>query len=627
MKKFLLISLALGIGISAFSQAVSVQLDQLLKSSKTASAVPIRDQQDFTTPGNPFVSNRAVVPDETTLGTTFYDVWSNGLIGNRLYRYDDGSMVAVWTMGFDYPNFTTDRGTGYNYFDGNTWQAQPTAKIETVRTGWPSYAPWGTDGEIVVAHNANNLEITKRTPRFTGEWTETNYLGVAKPTWPKIASSGDENQYLHVVYSSYDPYPEPDQGAFLLYCRSTNGGTSWDIENLILDGTGPDNYFEWGSEPHMLATRGDVVAILFSYAWNDMFVMKSMDNGDSWEKIMIWVNPYPFYDETTTVTDTMFTPDNTASIAIGPDNKVHVVFGITYLMNAVADDALFNYFSGIDGVGYWNEDMPVFNPDGTNMHALAPPWYSDITGSELVEDVTAIGYMQDVNENGNLDLIDPLFDYNPGLGASTMPTITIDEQGRIFVAFASATEGYDNATFNYKKIWLRAYDNGLWGEFYHATADLIHFLDESINPMFAPTSDDENIHFFYQADGTPGVAVGTAPDHDFQENRIIYTALPKADLLTGIGDNSDLLTEQSVSQNYPNPFSNTSTITVYLENSANLSMVVTNLIGQEVMKIEHGKVQAGTHYFQIEGSELNNGVYFYTVKADNSSITKKMIVR
>jgi hypothetical protein len=82
----------------------------------------------------------------------------------------------------------------------------------------------------------------------------------------------------------------------------------------------------------------------------------------------------------------------------------------------------------------------------------------------------------------------------------------------------------------------------------------------------------------------------------------------------------------SVSQNYPNPFSQTSTIQVNLEAKASLKLVVTNLLGQQVMEIERGDVQAGTHEFVIDGSKLGNGIYFYTVYAGKETVTNKMIV-
>jgi hypothetical protein len=82
----------------------------------------------------------------------------------------------------------------------------------------------------------------------------------------------------------------------------------------------------------------------------------------------------------------------------------------------------------------------------------------------------------------------------------------------------------------------------------------------------------------------------------------------------------------SVSQNYPNPFSQTSVVQVDLAQKANLKLIVTNLLGQQVMQIERGEVPAGTYQFNIDGSKLGNGIYFYTVFSGKESVTRKMII-
>jgi hypothetical protein len=99
-----------------------------------------------------------------------------------------------------------------------------------------------------------------------------------------------------------------------------------------------------------------------------------------------------------------------------------------------------------------------------------------------------------------------------------------------------------------------------------------------------------------------------------------------ADFIFTSVDEKELKNITSVSQNYPNPFSQTSTVRVNLEAKANLSLVVTNLLGQQVMRIERGEVPAGAYDFKIEGSKFTNGVYFYTVNAGNESVTRKMII-
>ena len=96
-------------------------------------------------------------------------------------------------------------------------------------------------------------------------------------------------------------------------------------------------------------------------------------------------------------------------------------------------------------------------------------------------------------------------------------------------------------------------------------------------------------------------------------------------MFTGVGE-KEMRNINSVSQNYPNPFTRTSTVQVNLAEKANLSLAVTNLLGQQVMHIERGDVPAGAHEFVIDGSKLGNGIYFYTVFAGKESVTRKMIV-
>ena len=56
-------------------------------------------------------------------------------------------------------------------------------------------------------------------------------------------------------------------------------------------------------------------------------------------------------------------------------------------------------------------------------------------------------------------------------------------------------------------------------------------------------------------------------------------------------------------------------------------MKVYDMLGQQVLDIQRGNVSAGTYYFQVDGSRMQDGVYFYTVKAGNNSVTKKMVVK
>ncbi|MFH1297005.1 MAG: T9SS type A sorting domain-containing protein, partial [Bacteroidota bacterium] len=81
-----------------------------------------------------------------------------------------------------------------------------------------------------------------------------------------------------------------------------------------------------------------------------------------------------------------------------------------------------------------------------------------------------------------------------------------------------------------------------------------------------------------------------------------------------------------VSQNYPNPVTDHTTVNVHLTQSGTLGLEVTNLMGQRVETLSKGICTAGNHYFTINTRGLCPGVYFYTVFFTDSKVTKKMIV-
>jgi len=623
MKKLLMLFLVIGLGFSLMGQPAMPSKALINKTVKTELRAPAEAFTPFNNEVNYTTRGTAVAPNEYIIGTTWYDFQSNASLNNRFYRYDDGRMVGVFTMGFESSAFP-DRGTGYNYYDGTEWGPEPTVRIEGIRTGWPSYAPLGTDGEIVLCHDyPNSLVYNTRDAFGTGGWSEQTYLGTTGPpalAWPRMVTGGADMMGVHVLANSYDPYQGMD--AAVVYSYSADGGESWDLENIFIDGMGPDDYFDLGADEYVFAyPQGSTMAFLLAGAWHDLFIMKSTDYGETWEKIVVWEHPYPFFDWNTTITDTFFCVDNSANLAIDANGKCHVVFGINRVMHLEVGTT-YNLFPFVDGVGYWNEDMEPFSSD---VDALAPPQYG-YANSEMVEDVNYIGWMQDVDGDGEVTLVgttvDDIYHYRQ-LGPSGMPTITVDEYGRRFVIFASTTETYFNDTYNYKHLWARAYANGSWGEFMDLSSDITHIFDECIFPVLAHTSDD-NIHYIYQADITMGTAIDD--DHAYQENIIYYSQLPKTDLLTGIDEQITQQNNIRVEQNYPNPFSNQTNIKVSLENPGTLIIDVVNVTGQKVMRIDKGYLNAGTHYVQIDASNLDAGVYFYTVINGADKATRSMIV-
>jgi hypothetical protein len=579
------------------------------------------DVVKFNNAVNPLVSNERTTIDEAQVGYTWYDLQTNSMVANRLRKHDDGTVGVTWTFGGSGgPPAFPDRGTGYNYYDGSAWAPQPDERIEDDRTGWPNYDAWGPNGEIVVSHhnNISGLYISTRENKGTGEWVRTDYIHPdpdVDPTWPRMVTSGENKDIIHIFYNTYNEYE--DMVEAVLYSRSDDGGESWDPQGFQFDDLSSENYSQFWADNWVMASRGDVVAFLAAHTWyNDVVMMKSEDNGDSWETTIIREHPYPFFDWDVTLTDTFWHCDNSAAIAIDPDGKVHVAFGLCRVVHAEAGQQYF-LWPYAEGIVYWNEDMPVF---GNDIHALAPPEWG-YPNTVIEYDYNYIGWLQDFNENGTLDLLEN-FLYYRAIGSSNFPALTIDEQGRIFLAYSSLNEERDNFDFNFRDILLRAWDHsGGWGPFVVATRDIIHIFDECIYPQFSPTS-DENLYMVYMADGTPGLAFDE--DHDFQENRMTYSVISKDEVITGIEEPkpNPLNPEMDI---YPNPFVDEAKLSIVLNYPGEVVVKMTNMAGQMMYTMSSTYDRSGIVQFTLPGEGLQEGVYFCTVTAEGLTKTLKLV--
>jgi hypothetical protein len=573
---------------------------------------------------SPYKSPSIVEEDE--IGKTFFDLQSNSGMQNRLYLYDDGTIGATFTFGENHPGFD-DRGTGYNFFNGSEWGPFPTERIESDRNGWPAYAPFGENGEIVVAHFAGaaseGLVFNHRPEKGTGDWTEFIFEGPeGSPSiaWPRITTSGPDNSVVHLITITL---PTANGGSVyqgqdgaLLYSRSSDGGTTWEIEHHLFEELNVDNYVAFDGDTYEIQAQGDNIAILIGEPWIDMILMKSTDGGDTWTKTVIWENPYPMWN-TGTVTDTFFCVDGSHSLAFDPDGMVHIAFGINRALSE--DGTAQSWFPFVDGVGYWNESMPVFS---NNINALDPYGHPD---SELIDDYNLIGWSQDMDGDGEITFVGNTTD-NIGtyqLGLSSMPQIHVDETGLIFVVWSSVTETYDNGLKNYRHLWARVSPNGIWwAPFYHLTDDIIHIFDESVWPALSVTSDDMYWYLLFQIDSEPGLAV-RFDEHGYVQNTMQFMKIEKYPV--GVSENQPK-SDHYVSKNYPNPFSGITTIRLNIEKPSSVELDVFTITGQLVYHKELGKKPAGEHKIKLDGSQFEPGTYFFKMIVDKNETIRKMIV-
>jgi phosphatidylserine/phosphatidylglycerophosphate/cardiolipin synthase-like enzyme len=77
----------------------------------------------------------------------------------------------------------------------------------------------------------------------------------------------------------------------------------------------------------------------------------------------------------------------------------------------------------------------------------------------------------------------------------------------------------------------------------------------------------------------------------------------------------------TLSQNYPNPFNPATTISVTLPASAQVTLVVYDVLGREVARLADGMHPAGIHDFQFNAGNIASGTYLYRLEARDATGT------
>lgn len=557
------------------------------------------------------------------IGTTVYQLQTNASSRNALYKKSDGTVAAVWTFSPTDP--ATDRGTGYAYFNGTSWSAQPSARIESQRTGWPSIAVTGANKEVVVCHNTavSQLELASRTTMGSGTWTEsTNKLNGPSQggnVWPRIVAGGPSNNSLHVISVtspvSLGGKKYNKQHAALCYSRSLDGGSTWDKVNELspfLDSLN-NGFNGFGGDGYAIDARGNTVAYVAGSVSSDLVLMKSTDNGSNWTKKIILDFPFDNFNGQVTdlppadaVIDTIETNDGSFAVLIDNNDKAHVWFGRMRMVNPTLNDSgSYFYFPGIAGLMYWNENM------GTN-----PP--------------VMIAGLEDIDNSGVIEL--PTVTSGRPFGTfggslTSHPSAGIDAAGKLYLAYDAVIENTNDGNSKaIRNIMLMGSPDGgtTWGTPVRANPD------DNFEQVFPSVARFVNscMSFMFQNDDAAGHGIGTSnPDaaaNPPSKLAEIYYDCVTASTVTGVKEKDE---ELVISHNYPNPFNGKTNVDVTLKRSSSLSVDVFNTIGQKVLASENKYLPAGTQTIVIDAAGLKAGVYFYTLRTIDGSVTRKMIVQ
>ena len=318
------------------------------------------------------------------------------------------------------------------------------------------------------------------------------------------------------------------------------------------------------------------------------------------------VEPGTFEQESITVADGNF------AIVIDNNNRVHVWFGAMRMLNDEVDaEQSYSYFPGTSGILYWNES---FETDDVRLAA----------------DV--------VDDNGD-DVIDVTIDYpndGPvpyGAGLTTFPSAGIDAAGTLYLSYAGSKEGADYRPVgpNYKHIYMtKSTDNGAtWIAPVDLVGSEVDGFDQFAEYTYGAIAKlvDDNIHLIYQRDGFPGssVTIDDAAVHpNGTENDIIYLSVPTNFEEVGLNKVSASTIEANI---LPNPANEATKLTFQLEQTQNVMINITNLLGQNVETISSAAAAKGSNTVTLNTQNLPSGIYLVNITAGTSNSTLKLVVK
>ena len=93
-----------------------------------------------------------------------------------------------------------------------------------------------------------------------------------------------------------------------------------------------------------------------------------------------------------------------------------------------------------------------------------------------------------------------------------------------------------------------------------------------------------------------------------------------------VENNQNIPKKYTLQQNYPNPFNPATTIEFSIPKTEFVTLIIYNLIGQEVATLVSDKLTPGSYKYTWDASHLASGMYYFKLETESYSSTKKLIL-
>jgi PKD repeat protein len=268
------------------------------------------------------------------------------------------------------------------------------------------------------------------------------------------------------------------------------------------------------------------------------------------------------------------------------------------------------FTEGFETLSLPDEDWVVDNPDGANGWAITSS--AGATGSKSLKLNNTTNDNGDIDEfvSGNIDLT----------------TVTDFE-----LSFKYAFAKKQTANTDYLRVYASSDCGESWSVRKNISASNIATASNTTS-AYTPSSADwetvtitnivssywtENFRFKFQF-------VSGGGNNVYIDDINLYDPSVPADT-TGSSSVSEI---EGINffKVYPNPTNGITNISLNSDNSKNIEIEITDMIGKKVMKVYNGSTSMGTNKYTFNSSQISKGVYFINVITEGRILSKKLII-
>ncbi len=522
---------------------------------------------------------------------TIYDLCSNGST-DQVWQdpADPDKIHAIFVSSPPGdPTFAVRLSKYYLSTDkGATWTF--VADVPSVRCGFPAISGFSDGSALVVNHSADGGgsqrgQAYKDAAAGLGSFTRLDAPGNNAYIWPRAIST------TNLTLANK-----------LIFIGSINGQDTTRFNVCTNVDATPGTWLGWTTFPSDQAEtyslgRGADGRIGIAYKNNDG--MQPGDYGDVW--FMESVDNGTTFGSPVKIFDADFTTDSLGCIR---------GVSITYKGNspAVAFETVKqttegSFFPGLPAkIRFWSNTLPGSDPNR----------------SVVVADTARVGYHPYVGVNDVLSSLG-----RPNIGVSA-------DGAALFIAFMVPSDevGGSSDTTTFSDIWLAAsIDGGLtWPQLgkLNPVTPIKDWRYVSVSKWNDNIGTDYYCNMVTLRGHIPGSFVNGTGNGESNEE---YWGLRAKVTFTSVNTvSTEVPSKYSLSQNYPNPFNPTTNIKFAVAKAGLVTLKVYDLSGKEVASLVNDNLAAGTYNYAFNGAKLSSGIYFYSLRSNDFSETKKMML-